>query len=183
MSELSPAKIKHSLKKILKFFTRERIPYLLIGGMALSLWGRPRTTLDVDFLILVDAEDMNRIKVLTRQAGFVLDRKWLKWNPLLRESQIRLHMGQLRIDLMRPRDRHDREAFKRQRRRRLGTLSCSIISPEDLILQKLKVGRPRDFEDALTIFERQRTLLDKKYLHRWADRLGILNELSYIQKL
>ncbi len=63
--------------------------------------------------------------------------------------------------------------------------SCyySFVSPEDFILQKLKVGRLRDFEDLATIIERSRADLDQKYLHRWARRLGVTEELDYILSL
>ncbi len=55
---------------------------------------------------------------------------------------------------MRPRDRHDRQVFRRNRRKRLEGRFYSVVAPEDFILQKLKVGRPRDFEDALSVLER-----------------------------
>lgn len=47
-----------------------------------------------------------------------------------------------------------------------------VVSPEDFILQKLKVGRPRDFEDALSVLERSGKTLDRRYLQRWAGRIG-----------
>jgi hypothetical protein len=58
-----------------------------------------------------------------------------------------------------------------------------VVSAEDFILQKLKVGRPRDFEDALSVLERSGKTLDKRYLQRWADRMGVSAELSYILSL
>jgi hypothetical protein len=56
-----------------------------------------------------------------------------------------------------------------------------VASPEDLILQKLKVGRPRDFEDAATVLARQHRQIDLEYLYLWAERLGIVGELNYIR--
>ena len=58
-----------------------------------------------------------------------------------------------------------------------------LVSPEDFIIQKLKVGRPRDFEDALSVLERCGKTLDKRYLQRWADRIGVSAELHYILSL
>jgi hypothetical protein len=54
---------------------------------------------------------------------------------------------------------------------------------EDFVLQKLKVGRPRDFEDAVSVIERFRERLDRRYLERWAGRLGVLAELDYVMGL
>jgi len=44
----------------------------------------------------------------------------------------------------------------------------------------LKVGRPRDFEDALSVLERSRKMLDFEYLKHWSGRLGLAVELDYV---
>ena len=151
--------------------------------MALSVWGRPRTTLDLDFLVLTDVQNLEILSRVAVRAGLRVDQKWLKWNPLLRGTQLRLHSSEITVDLLVPRDEHDRAAFRRKRRRKLGKKFYSIISPEDFILQKLKVGRPRDFEDAVTVLERLRGTLSLRYLRGWARRLGILGELDFVLKL
>jgi hypothetical protein len=56
-------------------------------------------------------------------------------------------------------------------------------SAEDLILLKLRAGRPTDFDDVIGIIERVREALDLRYLSAWACRLGILGiieELNYV---
>lgn len=58
-----------------------------------------------------------------------------------------------------------------------------VVAPEDFILQKLKVGRPRDFEDALSVLERSGSQLVLPYLRRWARRLGVSGELEYVLRL
>jgi hypothetical protein len=45
---------------------------------------------------------------------------------------------------------------------------------------KIKVGRPRDFEDAATVLAAQRADLDEGYLADWASRLGVADEMSYL---
>jgi hypothetical protein len=54
------------------------------------------------------------------------------------------------------------------------------VSLDDFILQKLKVGRPRDFEDAVSVVDRFQGKLDREYLEHWALKLGVKEELSYI---
>jgi predicted nucleotidyltransferase len=39
------------------FFEREKIRYVLIGGMAMQAWGRSRLTKDVDFAVDIEAQD------------------------------------------------------------------------------------------------------------------------------
>ena len=111
---------------------------------ALAMWGRPRATLDIDFLVMVDAKDLG---------------------------------------LLRPRDPHDHQVFRRRVKKRLEGRVYWFVAPEDFILQKLKVGRPRDFEDTLTVLERSGARLNRAYLRRWAARLHITGELGYVLSL
>jgi hypothetical protein len=117
------------------------------------------------------------------KAGMTLDETWLKWNPMPRDTQPRFQFQGITVDIMRPRDAHDQQLFRRKRRRRMDAGDCWVVSPEDFILQKLKVGRPRDFEDALSVLERCGKTLDRRYLERWATSLGILSELHYVLSL
>ena len=111
------------------------------------------------------------------------DETWMKWNPLLRGFQLRFQFGGFAVDVLRPRDAHDEQVFKRKQRKRMDGRHYWLVSPEDFILQKLKVGRPRDFEDALSVLERSGKTMDKRYLQRWADRIGVSAELRYILSL
>ena len=99
------------------------------------------------------------------------------------KSQIRFIVKNISVDVMLPRDKHDKESLKRRRRKKICSKMLSIIAPEDFILQKLKVRRPRDFEAAVTVLERLSGDLDIPYLKRWAKRLGISDELDYVLNL
>ena len=55
-----------------------------------------------------------------------------------------------------------------------------VVSREDFILQKLKAGRPHDFDDVIPFFARLRSALDHDYLNAWASRLGVREELDYL---
>lgn len=183
MTKFSPTEPSRDLEKVADFLDSHGVPYVLIGGLALSIWGRPRTTLDLDFLILIDENEIDKFKQQAAEDRIEIDRRWLKYNPLLQKNQVRFRAGQTTVDFMIPRDDHDREALTRARRKKLGRRFYRITSAEDFILQKLKVGRPRDFEDVVTVLERMRGKLDKRYLKRWANQLGIAGELHYVLTL
>lgn len=59
-------------------------------------------------------------------------------------------------------------------------VTVCIAPPEDLILLKLRVGRPTEFDDALGIVKNPRLQFDLDYLWHWADRLGLQGELHYV---
>ncbi len=156
---------------------------MVIGAWALSVWGKPRATADLDFLVLVKEEELDRLSAFMTRIGMEPDEVWQQWNPLLRGSQARFQYRGVTVDFLCPRDRHDQEIFRHRRKRRLGKQYCWVVSSEDFILQKLKVGRPRDFEDALSVVERLGEKLDRNYLREWAGRLGVAAELAYVMKL
>jgi hypothetical protein len=149
----------------------------------LSLWGKPRATADLDFLILVKGEELDGLTGLMTAAGMEVDEMWQQWNPLLRGSQVRFQCRGVMIDFLLPRDRHDQEILRRRQKKRVEGKYYWVVSLEDFILQKLKVGRPRDFEDALSVVERFREKLDRRYLGRWAARLRVTAELDYVMAL
>jgi hypothetical protein len=171
------------LDRVVDIFRRRRIPYALIGAWALAAWGRPRTTSDLDFLVLAKEEDLNGLGNWFSRAGLEPDEKWLQWNPMLKGFQLRFQSREIAVDILRPRDAHDRQVFRRRQRKRIEGHFYWFVSPEDYILQKLKLGRARDFEDALSVLERSGKTLNKGYLHRWARRIGISAELEYILSL
>ena len=137
----------------------------------------------MDFLVLVNEDDLWKLSDRMAKAGMTLDESWFKWNPMLRGSQLRFQLQGITVDVMRPRVVHDQQLFRRKRRRRLDDHYYWFVSPEDFILQKLKVGRPRDFEDALSVLERSGKGLDRRYLQRWATKIGVSAELHYILSL
>lgn len=183
MSVSSTGSLPEALSRAVDGFRKRDAPYVLIGAWALAVWGRPRATLDVDFMVLVNEEELESLGSTLGQGGMKLDETWLKYNPLLRGLQLRLQFREVTIDLLRPRDVHDQHVFRRRQKKCLQGRYYWLIAPEDFILQKLKVGRPRDFEDALSVLERLGKTLDKQYLRRWAGRIGVSGELKYIFSL
>ena len=180
MTATSGASVLEVLARIGQCLRSVRVAYAMIGAWAVAAWGRPRATQDLDLLVLVDEPALVRLVGVLGEAGFRVDEGWGKWNPLLRGQQVRLQYKSVTIDLMRPRDAQDRSAIRRRRRKRLGRRYCWVVSPEDLVLQKLKVGRPHDFEDAIAVLQCCEKRLDRRYLSTWAQRLGVAAELAYV---
>jgi hypothetical protein len=156
-----------------------KIPYMLIGALALPVWGRPRATLDIDFMILaavIPDRLMNRLTSL----GFHLDVEWEQLNPFLKGVQSRFRSEAVTVDILLKRDTHHEEAFRRRVKKRYRRHFIWFPSAEDLVLLKLRAGRQTDFDDVLGILQRVGDALDLSYLGRWARRLGLVDELNYV---
>src|SRR5437763_631577 len=92
----------------------------------------------------------------------------------------RFRSGRTPVDLLLNRDAHDVSAFSRRKKKRFDGRYLWFPSAEDLLLQKLKVGRPQDFIDAAGIVQRMQGKLDLQYLNKWAGKLNITAELSHV---
>ena len=155
------------------------MPYMVIGAFALPAWGRPRATLDLDFIIQTP-EVPEHLVLKLRHLGFHFDEEWDRYNPMVRAFHKRFRYGRTPVDVLLNRDEHDTVAFSRRKRKKIDGRYLWFPSAEDLLLQKLKVGRPQDFIDAAGIVERMGSRLDRRYLARWAKRLGIMGKLTHV---
>lgn len=182
MKRFNADDLQKLLAETVKIFSAARFKYMLIGAVAVDVWGRPRTTLDLDFAVLADKNELEILKQIAVRSGYKVDRKWERHNPMAKDFQTRLSKCGIAVDILIPRDEHDVQALSNKKKKRLDNLSFFIVAPDDLILQKLKVGRPKDFEDALSVLIRSEKLVDQKYLRKWASKLGITEELDYILK-
>lgn len=176
----SPGRFHDVLVQFADLLEARGLVYMIVGAVAVGVWGRPRTTVDIDVTVLTDASGLEAIARAAEPLGLEADRQWLEWNPLLGGAQVRLTGGGIVVDAMRPRDRHDETALERRRAITIDSRRLWFAAPDDLILMKLKAGRPRDFEDVIAILAAQRQALDEPYLLDWARRLGIADELAYV---
>ena len=171
--------LETALREIVAAFRQVRIPYMLIGALALPVWGRPRATLDIDFMIFA-AEIPGRVIARLSVLGFDRDLQWESLNPFLKGVQARFRSKTLTLDILLRRDEHHENAFRRRCKKYHRGRYIWFPSAEDLILLKLRAGRPTDFDDVLGIFQRVGDALDLRYLSGWARRLGLIEELNYV---
>lgn len=177
---IHPDRLRQSLFRFVDLLESRHIPYMIIGAMAVAMWGQPRATADVDFTVLTGPEGLEALGAEAERQGFVIDRQWQEWHPLQRDLQVRLTGGGAIIDVSRPRDVHDEAALARRRALEIGDRSVWFVSAEDLIVMKLKAGRPRDFEDVVSVLSQQRDSLDIPYMEDWAVRMRVYDELWYV---
>lgn len=141
------------------------IPYALIGGIAASGLGRPRSTHDID--IFVRPEDAEAALQALGQAGFEIERpdpRWLfkGWKDNMMVDIIFKSQGDIYFD-----DEMHRRAMPIHYHGR----DIAAVSPEDLVIIKCAVHSevgPHHWHDALAILSHAN--LDWEYLLKRARR-------------
>ena len=51
---MEPRQLPEDFKDFIKFLNEHNVRYLLLGGWAVGIYGNPRATKDIDFLIAID---------------------------------------------------------------------------------------------------------------------------------
>lgn len=159
------------------------IAYVLGGGLASSLYGEPRTTVDVDVAARIPSEQVDRFVSLATPDFFV-DREALVEAIQRRVLFQLVHRKTLvKIDIhVVSDDPLQTSQLERARWRRLSADSddeIRVASPEDVVIQKLiwfaKSDRKseRQWRDVKGILKLRGTSMDIGYLQRWSEHAGV----------
>ena len=149
------------------------LPYMIIGGQAVLLYGDPRLTQDVDVTLGVPPDQADAILAVAPAAGlhvlvdapaeFARDTLVL---PFAHDAT------GLRVDFIFSLSDYEREAIARARVVRLHDTDVRFAAPEDVVIGKVFAGRPRDLEDVRGMLDRLHEV-DLVYIRRW---LGLLEQ-------
>ena len=171
MKEKDP---RHLLVEITKILQKLKIPYIITGGMAVLVWGRPRFTADIDIVIELKFEDIDsltRALLMLGRANYI-DKNMIKdalrhggeFNFIHGETGIKVDFWVLQkqpFDLSRIRRRIAKDILGKK---------VYFISPEDLILSKLQWYQQgqsiRHIEDIESILKISK--VDLRYIRKWA---------------
>lgn len=154
-------------REVHQFFTSEKIPYVIMGGIALQCWGEPRFTRDVDVTILIPRGEEEEIikKILSIFSPRISDA--LKFALEHRVCLVR-SMDACEIDISLGIPGYEEEVMERAIEYDIGGgHMVRICSAEDLIVHKAVAGRPQDCADIEGIILRRGTLLHANYIRLW----------------
>lgn len=180
---------KQFLVKISRTLDELKIEYAISGGVAVSVWGRPRYTADLDIIVKIpsvfEAERLTA-RLLKKFTSAYLDKEMVV-EAIKEKSEFNLIEPEygLKADFFVLKDtEHAMLELKRARQKRIGGKLIKFISPEDLIISKLRWYQisesDRQLEDILTVLEG--TKIDKKYLNLWVKKLGLEKEYLELKK-
>jgi hypothetical protein len=165
------------LRDIAKRLAAAGIPYMVTGSMAANFYAVPRMTRDIDIVVELSVRDVDRLITLVQSDCYV-DRDMV--HRAVREQGMFnvIHTNLLvKIDfVVRKETPYRVEEFSRRRRVLLKGEAIFLVAPEDLILSKLDWAK--DTRSEVQLADVRGLLanvegLDREYLARWANRLGI----------
>ncbi|MEW6554295.1 MAG: nucleotidyl transferase AbiEii/AbiGii toxin family protein [Actinomycetota bacterium] len=145
------------------------IPYMVIGGQAVLLYGEPRLTRDIDITLGVGVEQAEEIIAMARDIG--LEPLPSDVIGLIMEAMVLPTIDEpsgIRVDFIFSQSSYERAAIGRVRRVRIGKTEVCFTSLEDLIIHKVVAGRPRDIEDLKAVIAKNPEY-DRDYISKWLE--------------
>jgi hypothetical protein len=164
---------------------RASIPYAITGSWASISYGVPRTTHDIDIVVVLDVPKARQLAAAF-PPPFYADAVWIEEAAALGQFfNIVDPATGLKIDFW-PLENTDfaRERFARRQRITVFGREVWMFSPEDVILSKLLWYKQSESEtqwrDIHGVWRVQQGSLDVEYLRRWAARLSVAELLAKI---
>lgn len=147
-------------------FQDEGLPFMVVGALAVSVHGQPRSTHDIDIVVHLPFSDRDELRPLLEELGDseVEERPDPQWGKRL----VTLLSSGLMLEVF---FSHGHPLYRREYERRVEIdvedRSIPFISPEDLVLRKLvntRMRRGDDLQDAFAVAQVQGDGLDLDYL-------------------
>lgn len=152
--------------KCVKLLKKGDFDYLIIGGLAVNVLGEPRMTEDLDIILFVDENAVDKFLSATSKLGFIFKEHVIK-SDLKEKRAFRLFYDGLHFDIILPSTNFEKEALKRKKAVKLWGIEAMFPTPEDLIIFKVIPGRPKDLIDASTVYIRNKASINGEYIEKW----------------
>jgi predicted nucleotidyltransferase len=165
------------LNKIAKELDEHKIPYMVIGGQAVLLYGEPRLTKDIDITLDMGIEGYPKVKKVIENLFF----KILVDNPedFLKKTMVLPTIEEksgIRIDFIFSFTPYEKQAIGNAIDVKINDKMVKFASLEDVVIHKIIAGRARDIEDVKTILLKNPDY-NSKYIYKWLDEFDkSLNE-------
>ena len=181
---------KNLLTKLAQELGKNSIPYMVVGGQAVLLYGEPRLTRDIDLTLGLTPDNLSKVERVVQKIGLrilvddpedFVQKTWVL--PAFDEE------SGFRVDFIFSWTPYEKEALQRAKKVTVKGYPVRFASPEDVIIHKMLAGRPRDIEDVGSILRKQP--VDPVYVSQWLeqfdrtlgqDTANIFNELRKLLK-
>ncbi|MBI4646434.1 MAG: hypothetical protein HY738_07530 [Bacteroidia bacterium] len=155
---------------------RERIKYLLVGGLAVNLHGVPRVTYDIDIIILTDRDNILKLNNTLLNLGYIprlpvnpndmanekILNDWIENRNMKAFSFYNVKENRKIIDIVIEHPLDFTKAFQHKVLKKVDDVEIYVASIDDMISMKKVSNRPKDINDMEMLMEVKKILESKK---------------------
>lgn len=176
--------LTEGLKSVAAWLDAFEIPWMVIGGVAVALTGRPRATVDADVTVLVEDSELEHLisaasdhgiePRVTDALSFALENRVLLMRHNASGASIDVSLGMLPFEV---------EALDRALRTDIGGFCINVASADDLVIMKAIAGRDKDWADIEGIISLCKNLDLDRIRRGVRDFAELLGDARAVQKL
>jgi uncharacterized nucleotidyltransferase DUF6036 len=176
-------------RRVAEVLDSTAIPYMLTGSFASSYYGVLRATHDIDIVIAPAPQQVSQLVqhlhekdyYADQQAAVAAHREQSMFNAIDNQTGWKIDFIFCKSNA------YAREAFQRRKAVDFQQARMFVASPEDVIVSKLewaKLGESaRQIEDVAAVLKKQQKNIDRPYIEKWVQELGIIAEWSRARQL
>ena len=132
--------------KLYKSLNKNKVRYLIIGGIACIIYGVPRTTLDIDIFVEPSLKNAERLLRALKEIGF--GTVHMTTPQKITKNEINVFEDYLRLDVItKPKGLAFDKAWKNRNVKMINGIKVNIASIKDIVKSKKASGRRLDKED------------------------------------
>lgn len=150
-----------NFEKIFRSLNKAKIRYLVVGGVAVNIYGYPRFTGDLDILLLLEKDNLEKMENVMDELGYKTRlpvdikelqdhkqvKKWLKEKNMTAFVFFPSGENFLMIDVLVEDSLKFQEAEENKVIKKFDDVKIPVIAIDKLIKMKKKAKRPKDLED------------------------------------
>jgi len=165
------------LKEVARRLEQAGIAYMVTGSVAANFYATPRMTRDIDIVVELSGAEVAKL-VGIFEKDFYLERDAVEEAVTRKTMFNAIHTGYVvKVDFVVRKDTpYRRMEFSRKKTMKVDGRDLYVVAAEDLILSKLDWAKESRSEVQLRdVRNLARSVkgLDRRYLGRWAKRLGV----------
>jgi len=171
------------LAKLARALDENSIPYMIIGGQAVLLYGEPRLTRDIDVTLGVGIDLLGKLIEISKKLNLTpLPLDTAKFVEQTMVFPAKDDKTGIRIDFIFSFTAYERQAIQRAKEIPIKKAVVKFASPEDVIIHKIFAGRARDLDDVRSILVKNPSL-NFPYIRKWLTEFNkSLSEMSLLKK-
>lgn len=164
---------------------------MVTGAYGVIYYGRPRTSHDLDFVVEITQKEVPKLVHMFRKlaGGDFLVQEDAVYEAIEKKKMFNViyqpTLDKLDFWIVKESE-FDRESFARRVVKRILGQNMVLATAEDTILQKLRwysmSKQEKHLIDAAFVWQCQKSL-DKRYLKKWAEKLGVGEFLPELKKI
>jgi hypothetical protein len=164
------------LHRVTEGLERFKIPYMLSGSVAMSVYTLPRMTMDIDIVIELSQSDVDAFLSIFEHNFYV--------DPISVTDEIKRngmfnvidHKSGFKVDfIIRKENEYRKLEFNRKMKKSIGNKKVWVVSLEDLVISKIEwiqqLQSPKQINDIENLLDSK--IIDKNYILKWCKALKL----------